>query len=247
MILPLVVLLSTVSLSLSQSADADLYSIQHSVDGNDFKEIGNFNLRTIRQTQNQAQFQSYSADDNEQRVSSHLFSTPIQSDLIDDKTRSEIKVALASSNNSVYRLRLCRKSAQSQEADCYAGSFVYLTQLVKAQFQINLIINTGATNRISSISMKVKEKPTSANKKQTAASQLDDLDHLTLYIQIQGIRQGQIPETEAYLEKVRKELESKEKAAQGGNETFLQKYWIYIVPAVIIMFLMNLVGQDGQG
>jgi hypothetical protein len=100
----------------------------------------------------------------------------------------------------------------------------------------------GATNRLSSISIRAKELSPASEASQLS---LGDLEHLTLYIQVQGIRQGQIPETEAYLDKVRKELESKEKSAQGGNESFLQKYWIYIVPAVIIMFLMNLVGQDG--
>ncbi len=265
MLLPLAVLLSVVSCSLAQSADADLYSIEHSIDSSEFREIGSFNLRAIRQSQNQAQFQGYSADGDDQRVASNLFSTPVQSDLIDEVTRSEMKAALASNNNSVYRLRLCRKSAQLQENECYAGSFIYLQQLVAAQFQINLILNTGthsftslflyffkiilfnflvkgATNRLSSISIRAKELSPASKASQLS---LGDLEHLTLYIQVQGIRQGQLPETEAYLEKVRKELESKEKSAQGGNESFLQKYWIYIVPAVIIMFLMNLVGQDG--
>ncbi len=101
----------------------------------------------------------------------------------------------------------------------------------------------GATNRLTSISIRTKEL-TFAGKKSTKIS-LSDLEYLTMYIQVQGIRQGQTPETEAYLEKLKKEIESKEKTAQGGNESFLQKYWIYIVPGVIIMFLMNLVGQDG--
>ena len=68
----------------------------------------------------------------------------------------------------------------------------------------------------------------------------------TLFTSIQNIKQGQIPDSEAYLERVKKEMEQKEKVAQGGNESFLQKYWMYIVPFVVIMFLVNLANPEGQ-
>lgn len=74
---------------------------------------------------------------------------------------------------------------------------------------------------------------------------LDDLEKLTMYTSIQNIKQGQMPETEVYLEKAKKEVEQKEKAAVGGNESFLQKYWMYIVPFVVIMFLSNLAAPEG--
>ncbi len=142
MFLLLILLLGFFSSSLSQSVDADLYSIQHSIDKGEFREIGYLNLRSIRQSQNQAQFQSYNSENDDQRVTSNLISTPMKSDIIDETTRLDIKTALETNQNSVYRLRLCRKSS-TQETDCYAGSFIYLEQLIMAEFQINLILNTG--------------------------------------------------------------------------------------------------------
>ena len=66
-----------------------------------------------------------------------------------------------------------------------------------------------------------------------------------MFTTIQSIKQGQPPDSEAYLEKVKKEMELKEKAAQGGGESFIQKYWMYIVPFVVIMFLMNFANPEG--
>ena len=93
-------------------------------------------------------------------------------------------------------------------------------------------------NGISSISLKTRPKEQAMN--------LNDLDHFTLYTSIQNIKQGQTPDSEAYIEKQKKELEQKEKVAQGGSESFLQKYWMYIVPVVVIMFLVNMANPEGQ-
>lgn len=92
---------------------------------------------------------------------------------------------------------------------------------------------------MASVALKTRSK-----KNQKTVS-LNDLETITMYTSIQTIKQGQIPDTEVYVEKVKKEVEQKEKAAVGGNESFLQKYWMYIVPFVVIMFLSNLAAPEG--
>lgn len=224
-----------VCLVCCQTSDQDVYFIQHAIANNQFAEIGTFNLRSIRHNQNQAQF------DQQQTISS----IPVESDLIDEKTRQQIASA---TNGSLYRLRLCRKGT-GMEMECSVASFIYLDKVVNAQFKINLNVNTGMNHRLSSVSIKAREQQRFSKEEEVEqqAMTMDTVDRVTFYTSVHGLRQGQTPESEAYLEKVKKEIEQKERTAQGGNESFLQKYWIYIVPAIVIMFLMNFVGQDGPG
>lgn len=109
---------------------------------------------------------------------------------------------------------------------------------------LQLTINLGLNNNLNSISI----KPWSG--KQRIGGTGDSTrrhknDRVTVYASVQSIRQAAGPDTESYLEKLRIEREQKEKSAQSGNESFLSKYWIYIVPFVVIMFLMNIVNPEG--
>lgn len=102
----------------------------------------------------------------------------------------------------------------------------------------NLIIHTGLNNNLNSIAI----KPCSSGKTGSRV-----LDRVSVFASVQSIRQASGPDTESYLEKLRIEKEQKEKQAQGGNESFLSKYWMYIVPFVIVMFLMNIVNPEAGG
>ena len=109
---------------------------------------------------------------------------------------------------------------------------------------LQLTIHLGLNNNLNSISI----KPWSASGKQrAAAAAANKNDRVTVYASVQSIRQAAGPDTESYLEKLRIEREQKEKQAQSGNESFLSKYWIYIVPFVIVMFLMNIVNPEAGG
>jgi hypothetical protein len=227
------------------NTDVDVYSVEHSIDTNNFKEIASLNIRIIRQNQNQAQFQSYNSindklhESDQPKFHDIQHSTPIETNLIDESTKTEIRNALEVSNTSFYRLRLCKKVP---EPDCSVASFIYLKHVEDSNYLINLTVNIGLNNRMSSISIKTRPK-----KDISEEMNLNSLEHMTFYTSIQSMKQGQIPETEAYLEKAKKEIEQKEIAAGGGNESFLQKYWMYIVPFVVIMFLMNLVNPEAGG
>jgi hypothetical protein len=220
---------------------ADIYWLEHAIDLNDFKEIGSLNLKIIKQSHYAAQFQNYNSEydqlsDEFTRTSHH--STQIESNQFDQSTRQELKNAYETNKNSFYRLRLVKK--QLNTLVYVTSSFTYLKNLIHSDFAINLTLNTGFTGRLNSISIK-----TTPIKTDTPQKNIVDFDYLTIYASVQNIKPGQSPETDAYLEKVKKELEQKEKGAQGDNQSFFSKYWIYIVPVVVIMFLSNLVNPEG--
>ena len=234
--------------------DNDVYILEHSIDTtSDFKEIGKLNLRTIRQNQNSAQFQSMTSHDessDENRyasVSANLFVTRVESNDFDADTQEQLAALQDSSEHTLYRLRLCKKGGSKA---CFTSTFTYLRSVLDARMRLNLTIYTGVNNYLNSIS--IKTWPAVADAKETASVKrtlgVNAMpNHLELFVCIQNIRQAMGPDTETYLDKVKKEMEQKEKSAQGGNESFLSKYWIYIVPVVIIMFLMNLANPEGAG
>lgn len=210
---------------------ADVYWLEHAIDTSDFTEIGSLNLKQIKQSQNAAQFQSYNADSDQLSSDRVQFSTQLESNEFDQQVKDEIENAYKANNNSVYRLRLVRKQPYS----VVTSSFTYLKYLIESNFNINLTLTTGYTGRLNSMS--IKTQPTRMNQ--------NSFNYLTVHASVQNIKPGQVPETEVYLEKLRKEQEQKEKGAQGENQSFLSKYWIYIVPFVVIMFLSGLANPEG--
>lgn len=104
-------------------------------------------------------------------------------------------------------------------------------------FQLN--IHTGIDNNLNSISIKPWTTPLLTKQRKQSS------DRISVYANVQNMRPASVPDTESYLEKLRIEKEQKEKAAQGGNESFLSKYWMYIVPFVVVMFLMSIVNPEG--
>ncbi|EZA50630.1 hypothetical protein DMN91_004316 [Ooceraea biroi] len=50
---------------------------------------------------------------------------------------------------------------------------------------------------------------------------------------------GPIPNTAVYLEKLERERESREKGESKDNRSFLAKYWMYLVPLMLILFLAS--------
>lgn len=238
---------------ISQPLDSDVYLLEHAIDSNDFKEIGSLNLKQIKQNQYAAQFQSYNSNqdtNNNNEFNSNLSpgtstttSTQIETNQFDQITKQQIKQAFKQNLNSVYRLRLVKKQ-QNGIVYVASSSFTYLKYLIESDFMLNLTLNTGFTGRLNSMSIKTYAGLNSKENKEQS-KRLDDFDYLTLYATVQNIKPGQTPETDVYLEKLKKEIEQKEKGAQGENQSFFSKYWIYIVPFVVVMFLMNLANPEG--
>lgn len=234
------------SQALDTPIDNDAYVLEQSIDSNEFKEVATLNLRILKQNQNSALSESYSHNsDQEAGVEQHKppkdFSTLVPSSAIDHTIKQQIKSALRSSPNALYHLRLCKKSQAASGAakSCQASSFTYLNSVVESDFTVNLTLHAGLNNRLNALSIKTVRAASGSNK------DIDDLDFVNFYVSVRNMKLAQIPDTETYLEKVKKELEQKEKGAQADNQSFLSKYWIYIVPFVVIMFIMQIANPEG--
>ena len=252
LILSISVLVKCENGQVSQT-DSDVYIFEHSIDTHDFKEIGQLNIRTIRQNQIAAQLQNaYDENTDENRYTSsnsNVFTTQIESNDFDAESLEQLLTYKNKENNkqcdALYRLRLCKKGHIVGLKTCLTSTFTYLKNVIDSNMKINLTVYTGVNNFINSISIKTLSFSKDIDTKKLRKS--DFPNHLDLFVYIQNIKTAVGPDTESYLEKVKKEMEQKEKSAQGGNDSFLSKYWIYIVPVVIVMFLMNLANPEGGG
>lgn len=50
---------------------------------------------------------------------------------------------------------------------------------------------------------------------------------------------GQLPDTQTYIQKMEREKREKATGKTQDNRSFLAKYWMYIVPVVIVMMLSS--------
>jgi hypothetical protein len=218
--------------------DSDVYVLEQSIDEFEFREIGNINLRLIRQNQNTAQLQSLNSEQQSSSSSASnqkVYTTKLESEDFGDQIRDQIRSS-SNSNQALYRLRLCRKSVGSSNV-CYASTFTFLRHLINSDFTVYLTVHTNSNNRPNALTIKTPPSSSSPAKSQ--------LSHLTMLASVQNPKPAQQPDTETYLEKVRKEMEIKEKGDQAENQSFFSKYWIYIVPFMVVMLLANMVNPEG--
>jgi hypothetical protein len=212
--------------------------------------------------------QDSNEETNEHRyaaVQPEAYATHIESNDFDAETNQQLldfKLKLASAEsdiNTLYRLRLCKRGVPAITKLCYVSTFTYLKSLLAANMRLNLTVYTGVNNQLNSMAVTVKVNGGGGSSTTASKSKIDSkkattntpekshllAGHLDLFVSIQNMKTASLPDTETYLEKVKKETENKERGAQGGNESFLSKYWIYIVPFMIVMFLMNLANPEG--
>lgn len=53
------------------------------------------------------------------------------------------------------------------------------------------------------------------------------------------------PDTASFVQKAEREREARDRGEVKDNRGFLAKYWMYIVPVVILVFLTSAAGPEG--
>ncbi|KAH8373420.1 hypothetical protein KR009_006396, partial [Drosophila setifemur] len=54
-----------------------------------------------------------------------------------------------------------------------------------------------------------------------------------------------VPDTASFIQKVEREREARERGEVRDNRGFFAKYWMYIVPVVLLVFISGATNQDG--
>ncbi|XP_054264493.1 ER membrane protein complex subunit 10 isoform X2 [Macrosteles quadrilineatus] len=74
-----------------------------------------------------------------------------------------------------------------------------------------------------------------------------DLRGFNTFVHFRHIEQGPMPDTAAYIQKLEREREARERGEVKDNRSFLAKYWMYIVPVVIFVVLSGASNPEATG
>ncbi|XP_055855103.1 ER membrane protein complex subunit 10 [Episyrphus balteatus] len=74
---------------------------------------------------------------------------------------------------------------------------------------------------------------------------ISGLDEFNTDVLIKHMELAPIPDTASFIQKVEREREAREKGEVRDNRGFFAKYWMYIVPVVLLVFISGATNQDG--
>jgi len=65
------------------------------------------------------------------------------------------------------------------------------------------------------------------------------LTHWSSEVAVSHLTQGPVPDTLTFVQKMEREAAERAKGSQADNRSFFAKYWMYIVPAVILLVMQS--------
>jgi hypothetical protein len=216
--------------------DNEQYDLEYTIDAQEkYEKLTTINLKTLKQNQNQflALQTAAFAPNAPLNTNSLGYFTEIYSENLHDAIRKQLFALLnVAEATTIIKFRLCKSN------QCTVSTFLNFDQFMGSNnIEMNLTMHLNLnSNLINSITVKL-------------VSNSDGIDpsksiQLTLNANVVNIRQAQLPDTQTYIEKVKREMASKKDEAQANNKSFLQKYWYYIVPFVVIMFISSFVNPE---
>lgn len=72
------------------------------------------------------------------------------------------------------------------------------------------------------------------------------LDTFNTSVNIVPLVNGPLPDTLTYIQRLEQEKAEKARGEQGDNRSFFAKYWMYIVPFVILLVISGATGPEAQ-
>ncbi|XP_025085922.1 ER membrane protein complex subunit 10-like [Pomacea canaliculata] len=141
--------------------------------------------------------------------------------------------------DGIYRLRIPLNKGINTDADSYVSTFTRACGLYESGLTDQLTINFDPTGEVLGVSEHaIPGRCTGAI---VDASNLTNWK--TAVDAIQSVS-GPVPDTQTYLEKVKRDEQERAKGQQGDNRSFFGKYWMYIVPVVIMLMIMSTADQQ---
>jgi ER membrane protein complex subunit 10 len=55
-----------------------------------------------------------------------------------------------------------------------------------------------------------------------------------------------VPDTNSFISKMEKEREARDRGETKDNRSFLSKYWMYIIPAVVLLLISGITNPEAQ-
>jgi len=148
------------------------------------------------------------------------------------------KLKAIAEKDGLYRLRAFVQTMDGKETSFL--TFVKACSLTESHLSDILTISLDHTGSVIAVSMSTS--PAICEGRHISHN---DLQNFNTTVFVKHMEQGPTPDTAAYIQKLEKEREARERGDTKDNRSFLAKYWMYIVPVVIFVVLSGAANPDG--
>ncbi|KAK9880514.1 hypothetical protein WA026_011753 [Henosepilachna vigintioctopunctata] len=119
-------------------------------------------------------------------------------------------------------------------------STVKACMIAEAQLDDRISVSLDYAGRVVAVSHIIASKSACEG----ASVPEDKLQYFTTTVYVRHAEIGPTPDTASYIQRLERENEAKERGEGKDNRSFLAKYWMYIVPVVIFMFISSAANAD---
>lgn len=164
---------------------------------------------------------------------------PAQASLVQNNELSDRELELlkkASDRDDTYYLRAAYRPKKKDEPVKVTQTIVKSCSLYASNLADFLTVNLNPLNEFISVNLYTTD-PECSNTSHQDEVKLPTKFNTTILIETSPL--GPKPDTATYIKRLEEERQSKMKEGKEDNRSFLAKYWIYIVPGVIILMMLG--------
>ncbi|KAL8580092.1 hypothetical protein ACOMHN_051260 [Nucella lapillus] len=152
------------------------------------------------------------------------------------------KLESVAEQNGIYRLRIPLSKGGNSEPTSYVSTFTTACAVYESGLRDRLMVNFDTTGEVLGVSV----LPFMGSCTGATVSAANLTSWKTTVDVVQTVA-GPVPDTQTYIDKMKRDEQERAKGQQGDNRSFLGKYWMYIVPFVIMMIIMSSADPQAQG
>jgi hypothetical protein len=157
-------------------------------------------------------------------------------------SESDLKSLKEQADDTYYLRAVSRKNKSGKnDAQKVTETIVKSCSLYASNLNDFLVVNLNAFNEFISVNFYTSD-PECIN--QPLEDSLSHKFNTTVLIESSPL--GPKPDTATYIKRLEEERQNKLKEGKEDNRSFLAKYWIYIVPGVIILMMLGGPEQGGR-
>ncbi|XP_044259064.1 ER membrane protein complex subunit 10 [Tribolium madens] len=140
--------------------------------------------------------------------------------------------------NQFYQIRSTVVASDGSESKFL--STVKACMLAEAELDDRLLVSLDYTGRVIGVTLIIASRSTCEG----AFVPLSKLKEFTTSVYVRHSDVGPTPNTQSYIDKLEREKEARERGEVKDNRSILAKYWMYIVPVVILLMVSSMANPE---
>lgn len=152
-------------------------------------------------------------------------------------TEEDLKsLAAASDKDNTYYLKAAyrtKKADKSEKAPKVTQTIVKSCSIYKSNLADFVTINLTPTNDFISVNL------FTTNQECIGENPAEPVKKFNTTVLVDSTSFGPAPDTTTYIQRIEEERQRKGKEGKEDNRSFFAKYWVYIVPAIVILMVLG--------